>query len=65
MILKLSIFILLTALRNPYLQPRLNSLYGERSFSNLAPKILNKFSVSAVFKSVSTGFANAWKTGLG
>ena len=53
------------ALRNPYLHTRLNSLYGKRSFSNLAPKILNKFSVSSVFQSVNNELADAWKTGLG
>ena len=46
------------ALRNSYLQPRLKSLYGERSFSNLASKILNKFSASPMCYSLKIGFAN-------
>ena len=54
----------LLALRNTYLQPLLNGLYGERSFSNLVPIVLNKFLVTSMFKYVKIGFANAWRTGL-
>ena len=40
------------AIRSPYLQPRLKSLYGEPPFSNFAPKILDKFSFSFILFSL-------------